>query len=301
MIDQSTKQLIKDELNKFVSHTGSAKKASVPLQISNGTISNVLNGKDEMISDEMWRRLASGLKIKIDERWIHVDTKPFQALKAVINNSKLHTHAFCATTKPGSVKTHTLEWFKANLKDVYYVKCNRHTTERDFLSELLVSMKRRTNNYRSADMLKEVVAQIKQAESPVIIVDEFEKVKPDTFLLSIDLYNAIEELCGLVFLGTPNLKTKVENGVDRGKLGYNEFKSRVGKIIEIPANDHDDAAMVIRAQGLTEDDTMTVKGKMVNAIDYIISESDDENNAVDMRSVKRKVHVFKQKKGLANA
>ena len=290
MIDQRTKETIKSELNKHVAHIGSANKAAATLGISNATISNIQNGKDELISAEMWRKIAAATGMKIEERWQHADIKPFEKLYGFFHNARMHSNVFALVTNPGGGKSYTLDYAREQGKNVYYVKCLRSTTERDFLTDLLRSMGKVPQTHRLNDMLKLLVRELQKAENPVIIVDEFEKVKTELFLLAIDLYNLLEGVCGLVFIGTPNLKNRIENGVGRNKLGYNEFLSRVGgKVIEIPAPTHSDAIKVITANGIND----------MGVIDHIIADSDDENHRVDLRRVKRLVHAHLMRKAVA--
>jgi hypothetical protein len=288
MINQSTKEAIKSELNKQIAHIGSANKLSVSLKISNATVSNIINDKSNMISDDMWRNIASSLNIKMDSQWLHADTKPYMLFTGFFNDAKMHANVYALTTIPGGGKSYSLDCFKENVKHVFYVKCERHTTERDFLKTLLNSMHITFNSHRISDLLKEVVKVLKKIESPIIIIDEFEKVKNDVFMLPIDLYNALEDKCGIVMIGTPYLKARIDTGVARGTLGYNELLSRIGgKVIEVPAPSHSDAALVIRVNGISD----------TTAMEAIITDSDNENNDVDLRRVKRLVHAHKQKAG----
>jgi DNA transposition AAA+ family ATPase len=289
MIDQRTKEQIKSELNKVVAYIGSANKAAATLGISNATISNIQNGKDDLISADMWRKIAAATGMKIEEGWQHADTTPFKKLCGYFNDAKKSAQCFAIVTNPGAGKSYTLDYARDQVKNVFYVKCLRSTTERDFLTDLLRSMGKVPQTQRLSDMLKLLVKELQKAESPVIIVDEFEKVKTELFLLAIDLYNLLEGVCGLVFIGTPNLKNRIDNGVGGNKLGYNEFLSRVGgKVIETPAATHSDAIQIIAANGI----------KDMGVIDHIIAESDDVNHNVDLRRVKRLVHAHLMGKGM---
>jgi DNA transposition AAA+ family ATPase len=286
MINLSTKEAIKAEINKQVAHVGSANKLSRELDISNATVSNILNDKSDLISDDMWRKVAAALNLKLDDQWMHADTRPYTMITEFFNESRLHAGVYALVTNPGGGKTYTLDAYKQRFQNVFYVKCERHTTERDFLKALLNSMRIKYNSHKITDLLREVVKELRKMESPVIIIDEFEKVKNDVFLLAIDLYNAGEGKFGITLIGTPYLKKRLELGVERGTLGYNELMSRIGgKVIEIPAPNHNDAAMVIRNNGISES----------NTLEKIITDSDNAHSEVDLRRVKRLVHATKKR------
>src|SRR5690625_6474510 len=67
-VQWSEKINISNRLADYVQHKGSQKKASVSLNISNATISQILGSKWESISDEMWRRVSSGVGGGANER-----------------------------------------------------------------------------------------------------------------------------------------------------------------------------------------------------------------------------------------
>ena len=300
MINQNTKDVIKADLNKQIAHVGSAKKLSVTLNISNATISKIINDKTSLISDQLWFGLAASLGIDLGSQWLHADTVPYTKMTGFFRDARLHSNVFAMVTNPGGGKTYTMDDFRSKNPHTYYVKCHRHTTERDFLRQLLNSMHVNFNSHRITELLTKVVDVTRKLESPSFIVDEFEKVKNDVFVLPIDIYNSLENQVGISIIGTPNLKNRIETGVARGTMGYNELLSRIGgKVLEIPAPTHADAASVIRANGISDKATTIVKGQVVNALEYIIAESDNDNNEVDLRRVKRLVHATKQK-GTAN-
>ena len=76
MIDQSTKEQIRKELGKYVTHSGSQNKARVALGVSIAYISKILKGDYNVISDGMWRKLAKSLGKNVLDKWQHADTKP---------------------------------------------------------------------------------------------------------------------------------------------------------------------------------------------------------------------------------
>ena len=286
MINQNTKDVIKADLNKQIAHVGSAKKLSVTLNVSNATISNIINDKTALISDQLWHGLAASLGINLENQWLHADTVPFTKLTNYFNDARMHSNVFAMVTNPGGGKTYTMDCFISKNPHTYYVKCHRHTTERDFLKQLLNSLHVNYNSHRITELLNKVVEVTRKIESPSFIIDEFEKVKNDVFMLPIDLYNSLENKAGISIIGTPNLKNRIETGVQRGTMGYNELLSRVGgKVIEIPAPSHSDAASIIRANGISSQ----------VVLEKIIADSDNDNNEVDLRRVKRLVHAAKQK------
>lgn len=285
MIDEQTKEHIKGELAKYVSNIGSQVKAGHALNVSNAYISLILAGKDEQISDDMWRKISKQLGIRLDEKWYHADTVPSKKLMHFFNDARIHGNVFGLYAKPGTGKTDTLDYYFRLQKNVFYVKCERHMTEKGLLQRLLLSMGRPLGAGHVSALLGQIKTQVDKYDCPVIILDEIEKVKPEVMFLFIDLYNLLWKRCGIVLLGTPNLRNRIERGHELGKLGYNEILSRLGgKLIQIPAPNSDDAALVIRSNGITDP----------SVIQFIINDSQVDGD-IDMRRIERLVHAQKQK------
>lgn len=287
MIDQSTKEQIKNELAKYVTHSGSANKAATKLDISNGTVSNILNDKEEKISDDMWRKVATLLGFKIDEKWQHVDTVPFKKLTANLYDARIHANTFGIVCHPGSGKTHALNKFVANHQNIISVKCVDLMKVRSFYIEILKSLGRKADSYNLYDIQQQIVRVISTLEAPVIIIDELERVKDSSVLSQfIDLYNMLEDNCGLVVLGTSVLKGMSERGNNRNKVNWNTFFDRIGaKWIELTPPSENDVLAILKANGIVD----------LNDAYFIANDCVNDNSQYSLRRVKRKVHAYKQK------
>jgi len=289
MIDNTTKQTIIQELSNYCVNAGSANKAQASLRISGATISKMLNDKHGDIADDMWRKMANALGIKLDEQWIHADTEPTKALSEIFNDSRKYAETYGIICQPGGGKTHTLNNFRKQNENVFYVKCKRHTSESEMLQELLRSMGKNHTMRSINALLNEVVRIIERLESPVIIIDELEKVPNNTLFNIIDLYNEVEDKCGICLIGTPNLKKRIVDGLQRTKMCYNELYSRLGgRFAEIPSPSRADGAAVLRANGITD----------LFEINTILNDSCTvDENSIDMRRIKRLVHKENLLKG----
>jgi len=290
MIDNATKVTIKEHLTKYCENAGSDNKAATALSISNAYISHIKRDNWAPISDDMWRKLSAALGIKFDESWRHADTVSYKTLTNIFEDAQHHANVYGIVCSPGSGKTYTLDAYKRSHRNVFVVKCQRHTTERDFLRQILQGMGVTHPIFTITGLLTTVLDRISRLDAPLIIIDEYEKVKNDVMFLFVDIYNELHNKAGIVMVGTPNLRTRIERGVQRGKMCFNEILSRLGgKLIDLPAPTSKDGAAVIRANGI--DDTLSIQS--------IVNESLDDNNKVDLRRVERLVHKEKLMEGAA--
>ncbi|MDO3641945.1 ATP-binding protein [Mucilaginibacter sp. L3T2-6] len=284
MLDNTTKEQIREQLNNFCSITGSNNLAFKKVALNGAYGSNILNRKWESISDGAWRKLAASLNMKLDEQWQHADTMPYQTLSGIFGDAQRFANVFGVICIPGSGKTYTMNEYKKAHKDVIIIKCQRHTTERDFLKQALTGLGFTHNIFTITGLLNEVFTRTAKMTAPLFIVDEIEKVKNDVLFMFIDFYNELHNKAGIVLLGTPNLATRIYRGVEKGKICYNEILSRLGgKLLSIPAPTQKDGAAVVRANGIAEQ----------LAINTIVNDSLEGQNQVDLRRVERLVHKTK--------
>lgn len=291
MIDNTTKEAIKQELTNYCANVGSDNKAAKALGISNAYISHIKAGKWEVISEDMWRKISKLLNMKLSEEWVHADTTQYVNISNMFYDAQKYANVYGITCEPGTCKTHTLDRYSKSCKNVFYVKCQRHTTDRVFLASILKTMGIRNAMVSSTGCLVQMTNQIERLDAPLIIIDEIEKVSNDVLLLFIDIYNACENKAGLIMLGTPNLSHRIEKGVANNKVGFNEILSRVGgKFVAVPPPSRKDATLVIRANGITDPVD----------INYILNDFGDGAETYDLRRIKRLVHKVKLSREAVN-
>ena len=216
---------------------------------------------------------------------MHADTVPHVAFMQLFSDAQQHSNVYGVVCQPGSGKTYTLDRYRRTYPNVWHVKCKHHTTETELLQDLLRSMGKHHTMRSINALLNEVLKVAERSESPVIIIDEIEKVKHSVLFLIIDMYNILKDKCGIVLIGTPNLKHRIERGVRVGKMCFNELYSRIGgRFIEVPAPTTKDGAAIVRANGITDQ----------FEINTILNDSHAmDNNGVDLRRVERLVHKEK--------
>lgn len=282
-----TKQLISEELKKQIAEDlrnyiksmagGSANKASKMLKnVSNGYISLIINEKWEAISDDTWRNLQK--QVSSSSEWKIVQTRGFKFLNQLFADARIHSNTFGIIGNTGYGKTQTTEHIGSD--NVFVVKSNEYFTSRTFLEELLRLMGKSGYGSTASSMIDVIIQTLLKLESPLIIIDEADKLNDKVLYFFISLYNALEGKCGLIIMATPYLKKRIDDGVHKNKKGYQEIYSRIGRnFLEVPKPSKNDIFAIIEANGITDELTKT----------GIYNKSE-----CDLRSVKRLVHATKQ-------
>ena len=90
-VTEIRKRDIQNALADYCARYGGQSKASKILDgVSSGTISQMVNGNWENISDEMWRKVASQIGLEAD-KWNAVETQNYARLMQVLSDAQENT------------------------------------------------------------------------------------------------------------------------------------------------------------------------------------------------------------------
>ena len=271
------KQQISDQLRNYCRRMGSQNKAANSLNgVSSATISNILTGKWETITDEMWRSIngKTGAGRSADG-WNLVGTRAYKAMTFTLENAQRDSLVMAVIGEAGSGKTEAIKNYTAGGRNVYHLVCSEYWNRRTFMAKVLQSMGVTYSGNTVADMMETIVDTLKRKESPLIVLDEADKLSDQVLYFFISLYNQLEDHCGIIMTATKYLRARIEKGLRLNRKGYAEIFSRIGrKFVELPLLNSEDVAAVCVANGVSE----------AKAINGIVDEAEG-----DLRRVKRSV------------
>jgi DNA transposition AAA+ family ATPase len=278
------KQQIANALRAYCERYASQTKAANSLKdVSSATISQMLNGNWELIKAEMWRNVAAQIGYK-DEKWAAVETNDYRRMVALLDDVKANSLVMGITGDAGSGKTFACKQYTASTKQVYLLCCNEYWNRKLFLTELLTALGRDYTGFTVGEMMHEAVHTLKTQESPLLILDEADKLSDQVLYFFITLYNHLEDECGIVLCATSHLEKRILKGIKLNKKGYNEIWSRLGrKCVQLKGVSAADVAAICEANGVSDS----------KALDSIISDCES-----DLRRVKRRVHATTRKRQL---
>ena len=292
------KQQIANALRTYCDRYASQNKAANSLKnVSAATISQMLNGNWDLIKDEMWRNVAAQIGYK-ENKWATVETSVYQRMMAILKDAKASSLVIGVTGDAGTGKTFTCKQFAESNKQVYLLCCNEYWNRKLFLTTLLTALGCDYRGFTVGEMMAEAVRVLKMQESPLIILDEADKLSDQVLYFFITLYNQLEDECGIVLCATNFLEKRIKRGVDLNKKGYNEIWSRLGrKCVKLSGEEDDKKGGEKKEVGITSADITAIcvangiTDKRI--IDKIIAESD-----CDLRRVRRRVHAEIGKRSL---
>lgn len=251
--------------------------------ISAPTIHTIIHKKwienEKLISDKMWNRVAAWLG-GIDQEWVLVEEDDnFKRITNIARRAQRTSHARAIVGEPGQGKSATLRYYANTTQNAWYIQCAEYWTKKVFLGKLKQVMGLQLQQQSIPEMIEEIISHVNKSTSPLIIVDEFDKLKDGVMNLFNCLYNETLNQCGYVISGAPNLAARINKGVRLNKQGYKEIYSRVGGEF-LPLHDLNEKriAAICRANG-------------INNPEYIKEVINSANN--DLRRVKNMIDTIK--------
>lgn len=281
------KNEVRDMLKTHCNRYPSQNKAAASLHgISAGTISSILNGKYENISDEMFRNIYSQVSTPHQAAGLQiVETTALHEIIAAMQDAQEWQDVTWVVGESGCGKTTAASVYQSSHKEVYTLLCSEDMKKGDFVRELAAVIGVKANGHNIREILSAIIARIIQMDSPLLIFDEGDKLNDLVFHYFITIYNQLKDKAGIIFLSTSYIEKRMESGLKHNKKGYQEINSRIGrKFYKISKNTANDVYAVCVANGIKED----------KALENIIQDAASYEN--DMRRVTKKIKIEKKRR-----
>ncbi len=121
------------------------------------------------------------------------------------------------------------------------------------MAELLQCMGIDSTGCTVPEMMSDIILALKKKETPLVVLDEADKLSDQVLYFFIRLYNKLEDRVGIILCATDYLEKRIKKGVRTNRKGYKEIYSRVGrKFIPIQVVNSEDVAAVCIANGVTD-------------------------------------------------
>lgn len=282
---ENEKKAICEALKRYVAKYPSQNKAAASLNgTSAGTVSTILSGAWDKISDEMWRKIAAQVHAFVDSgEWKTVETAALQEMVYAMEDAQQWKNVTWVVGEAGCGKTTAARLYEEEHREVFYILCSEDMRRSDFVRTIARKVGIRTDGMSIRDMLDAVTGSLVQMNAPLLLFDEADKLIESVFHYFIDLYNRLEDKCGMVFFSTSYIRRRMKTGLQYDKKGYNEIHSRIGrKFFELEPTGPRDVYAVCVANGLCD------RKQIAEVV------QDSEKYDFDLRRVKKAVHRVKR-------
>jgi DNA transposition AAA+ family ATPase len=279
------KDAIRENLQVYCAKYPSQNKASGSLKgVSAGTVSTILNGKYDNISDEMFRNISSQVGGgSAANGWQIVETKAYADMMKAMQDSQELCFVTWIVGDAGCGKTTAAKIYTKEHREVFYIDCKKDMRRNNFVRELARTIGIKIEGYSTYEAWDFIMSEIMRMDNPLIILNEADKLCEDVFLYIIDMYNTLEDRTGIIFLSTDQIKRRMDLGLRHNKKGYKEVSSRIDrKFFELDATTANDVYSICVANGL----------KDKAEINWVIKNA--ESYDFDLRRVKKLIQIVKR-------
>jgi len=245
---------IVEALKAYMEQKGGQNKAANSIKgVSSATLSQMVSGKWEHISDEMWRNVARAVGFGV-KAWRTAATATYLQVHALLRGAQEEARVMSLTAPAGSGKTYAAREYESNHRNVYRLMCDEFWSKNDFVEELLRAMGEKADGLTKRERLALACSVLSKKEKPLLVFDEFDKLGDNVWSFFITLYNRLEDRCGMVLLSTDYIEKRFRMGLKYQRRGYPEIWSRLGsRCVELDRADYDDVKMVCEANGVTDE------------------------------------------------
>lgn len=277
------KEQVRSALIAYRSNYPTLNRAAESLQgVSSATVSQLCNGKYELISDEMFIRIASQIGFAFDSWTLH-EGKTFKEITFTLSDAQAYKNVTWIVGDAGCGKTTAAIEYRRTHRNVFYILCSEDMRRSDFVCEIAKQVGAPTDTTNLRDMLENAISMISFLGNPLLVFDEGDKLTDSVFNYFISIYNRLEGHAGIVFLSTDYIKRRMDAGLRYNKKGYKEINSRIGRrFFDVSPTEENDIYAICQANNLTDRAD----------IEEVLKDAKRSDN--DLRRVKRCIHRQKR-------
>lgn len=277
------KEAIRLALSEYCDNYASRNRASESLNgVSSATVSQILNGKYEKVSDDMFVRIAAQIGYSF-EHWVVTESRAFKEITFALTDAQMYKNVTWVVGDAGCGKTTAAIDYRKKHRNVFYILCSEDMRKGDFVREIAKQVGAPTDATNTRDILEYAIGMISFLNNPLLIFDEGDKLTDSVFNYFISIYNRLEGHSGIVFLSTDYIKRRMGVGLQYNKKGYKEINSRIGRrFFEVQATSRNDIHAICTANGLTD----------AVAVGKVLKDAEASEN--DLRRVKKMIHAQKR-------
>jgi len=277
------KEQVRSALIAYRSNYPTLNRAAESLQgVSSATVSQLCNGKYELISDEMFVRIATQIGFAFDSWNLH-EGKTFKEITFTLSDAQAYKNVTWVVGDAGCGKTTAAIEYRRTHRNVFYILCSEDMRRSDFVREIAKQVGAPTDTTNLRDMLENAISMISFLGNPLLVFDEGDKLTDSVFNYFISIYNRLEGHSGIVFLSTDYIKRRMEAGLRYNKKGYKEINSRIGRrFFDVSPTEENDIYAICQANNLTDRAD----------IEEVLKDAKRSDN--DLRRVKRCIHRQKR-------
>ncbi|MCP1997272.1 AAA family ATPase [Flavobacterium sp. HSC-61S13] len=237
MITAKQKLEITEALNKYIAQYNiSANEIVKRSGVNESYISSIRNGDTTVgktdIKDKWYLTLAEFIGFKlVKQYWSMVETPQMYRMFSTLEDAKENGLTNIIIGETGCGKSYISDIFmQANPVDTFKIVVGSLDTIGDLLDKIIDVLKIATPKTKSKK-IGEIAKKLKQlrleGRKPLLIFDESEYMKQPALCSMKELYDALQNICGIVLIGTNQLTDKLDKLRKKNRDGIPQFYRRI--------------------------------------------------------------------------
>lgn len=227
-------------------------------------LSHILNGwdKDGLVGQNTWDTISKHIDAETRYKLVKTDN-----LKTVFNTCERAYQLrknLVVIGEGGYGKTTALESYKknaeANGRKVVYYNAHKHKTRKQFITGLMYALE----CYEIGTIPDQLTAITKKVRNSdiLLIIDEVSSLERYNVVIIKDVMDALKDLCGIVFAGTPYFINNLNDGANKNRHLFSETRRRLFMLPEIlKAPTEAEAEEIFKLNGVSGESLAIVMGK----------------------------------------
>jgi hypothetical protein len=252
MTNEQKKQ-VRDALVRYANKFDTQTMAAETLDgVSISTLSQVKNGKWEMISDRLWQNIARQVGFYCGE-WQPADTTAYLLLRILFSDAQHYAMTYGIAIGNGLGKTFAAGRYAHEHGNTYYLAGNEEYNKKTFATALLNTAGIATRG-NVAEMIQLFADYIAGQEDALLIFDDMHRLKDRVLHLVVLLANKLAGGAGIIMMGGEKLQESITEGVRVKKAGFDDVYNNIGKrFITLGAPGPKDVELLCRANGVSDE------------------------------------------------
>jgi len=218
------------------------------------------------------------------------DTGCYLLLNILFGDAQRHAMCYGLAIKSGLGVTYSAISYAEENENVYYLGGNEIGSEKGLYSQLLQAMGSdqliRTSRDKMIAAIENIIDNCGEDKEPLIIIDNASLLSLDALYAATKLYKRLINKCGLVIMGTDNLRERIIDEVRQSDEKYSEIYNTIGRrFVTLGTRGPKDVELICRANGVKDE-------KVIERI---------KNDTSHLGGVKAMIEDYKEQQALDKA
>jgi hypothetical protein len=227
LTEEFKKEVLTELLNARKNFDGSDSVFARQYGMGASVFSRLKSGETEkLLSEAQWLQIGRVLNVSLNKRkWNIAKTDVFTIIQEDIMFCKINSKARMFVDACGIGKTFTARYLSKTVKNCFYIDASQARTKMEFAKLLARTIGVPDSGYY-VSILENIKYYLHIIPQPIIIIDEAGDLDYGSFLELKGLWNATENICGWYLMGADGFRAKIERGIKRQRVGFQEIFSR---------------------------------------------------------------------------